>query len=300
MAVAVCSAVLVGAGLAFDRAALGVVLLLFVLVVPLERRWPRHRQPLRREGLTLDLAHALASGGARLLQVAAGVVLAGLSGSWITGYTLRPMVAALPGWSRPLIGVLLVDLVVYWVHRIEHAWAPLWRFHRVHHSARYLDWISAFRNHPFDGLLAAPPIVALLVAGFPVEATGVIVVVQFATGILLHANVRWRLRPLHKIVATPEFHHWHHEAEPGAGATNLAAFLPVWDLLFGTYRMPVERRPARYGVSGAMATTLVGQWAQPFRRGAAAEAQGPPTGARATGAAPDPPRWATTTYPPKR
>ena len=40
---------------------------------------------------------------------------------------------------------------------------------------------------------------------------------MFAFGILLHANVRWQMKPLQKVIATPEFHHWHHEAEPGAG-----------------------------------------------------------------------------------
>lgn len=297
-AVAAASAALVVAGVAIERASLGVLLVVFVLVVPLERRWPRHRQPLRREGLALDVAHGLATGTAKVLQLVVGVVLAGLSGSWISGLALRPLVAALPGWSRALLGLVLVDLLLYWVHRLEHAWAPLWRFHRIHHSTRYLDWVSGFRVHPLDGLAAAPLIVLLLVAGFPAETTGAIAVVQFAFGILLHANVRWQLKPLQKVIATPEFHHWHHEAEPGAGATNLAGFLPIWDLLFGTYRIPDDRRPASYGVPGPVASTLAGQWAQPFRRTPSPEPAAP-WGSAAPWGPPPPPRWTTTSSPPR-
>ena len=37
------------------------------------------------------------------------------------------------------------------------------------------------------------------------------------------------------MVATPDFHHWHHADDPLAHHTNYAAFLPVWDIVFGTY-----------------------------------------------------------------
>ena len=44
---------------------------------------------------------------------------------------------------------------------------------------------------------------------------------------------------------TPEFHHWHHADEPDAHNTNYSVFLPVWDLVFGTYFVPRDRRPTR-------------------------------------------------------
>ena len=68
-------------------------------------------------------------------------------------------------------------------------------------------------------------------------------VVQIVTGLFLHANVRWRWRPLHRVVITPEFHHWHHADEAVADNSNYSVFLPVWDILFGTYLMPADRRP---------------------------------------------------------
>ncbi|MGE0732287.1 MAG: sterol desaturase family protein [Acidimicrobiia bacterium] len=260
------SVLLAGFGLAIDRSALGALALLVVAVVPLERRWPRHRQPWRRPGLLLDVGHALAGGLAGVALLLAAGTLALVSGAWVSGWTFRPLVGALPSPVRAVVGFVLFDLVFYWVHRAQHAWSPLWRLHRIHHSSRYLDWVSAFRNHPLDGFVAGPPAVLLIVAGFPAEAAGALLVLQLAVGVLLHANVRWRLRPLWTLVATPEFHHWHHEARPGCGGTNLAAFLPVWDVVFGTYRMPAHERPQRYGVDDPTATTLAGQWLEPFRQ----------------------------------
>jgi hypothetical protein len=39
--------------------------------------------------------------------------------------------------------------------------------------------------------------------------------------------------------------------------TNHSIFLPEWDLLFGTYYMPAERRPSVYGVVPPLPTGLV-------------------------------------------
>ncbi len=119
------------------------------------------------------------------------------------------------------------------------------------------------RNHPIDGAIVAPAAAFLLVAGFSAELTGVLAAVQFFIGLFAHANVRWRLRPLHRIVLTPEFHHWHHANEPEAIFTNYSVFLPIWDQLFGTYRMPRDQRPTVYGVSEYVPSGFVAQLAHP-------------------------------------
>ena len=35
-------------------------------------------------------------------------------------------------------------------HRAAHEVPLLWRFHRVHHSIRELDWLAANHLHPLD------------------------------------------------------------------------------------------------------------------------------------------------------
>ena len=147
----------------------------------------------------------------------------------------------------------------------------MWRFHRIHHSTVHLDWVSGFRAHPFDGLMLAPAFVLLLAAGFSPQFSGILLVIQIVTGLFLHANVRWRWKPLHKIVITPEFHHWHHANEHDAHNSNYSVFLPVWDLLFGTYFMPrtrhgqPARRPQRYGVDDPIPAGIIAQLWWPLR-----------------------------------
>ena len=258
--------VLIVGSLAFDRGGLLVLPLLFVLVVPFEKMFPRHRgQRIRRPGLGVDVAHALAAPLLGVASVVVAVVVGVLSFAWLPGLALRPLVAVFPVAALPFVGIALFDMAVYWVHRWSHEVPFLWKFHSVHHSTEHLDWVSGFRNHPFDGAIVAPPFVFLIAAGFDATFTGVLAIVQLLSGLFLHANVRWRLRPLHRLIITPEFHHWHHANEADAHNHNYSVFLPLWDIVFGTYFMPKHRRPQVYGISEPMPMTLVGQIRQPLR-----------------------------------
>lgn len=257
---------MIAGALAIDAGAIVVVVLLFALVVPFEKLFPRHRgQGLRRPQVLTDIGFALASPLLNVAAISVAVVVGVLTLGWVPGLLLRPLVSSLPPAITPFVGIALFDLAIYWAHRLAHEIPLLWRFHAIHHSTEHLDWISGFRNHPIDGALVAPPFFLLLAAGFNAEFTGVLAIVQFVLGIFLHANVRWRLRLLHRLVITPEFHHWHHTNEPQAWHTNYSVFLPVWDLLFGTYYMPNDLRPSIYGVSEAVPAGMWRQLAYPFR-----------------------------------
>jgi sterol desaturase/sphingolipid hydroxylase (fatty acid hydroxylase superfamily) len=259
-------AILILIALAFDRSPLVVVPVLFLLVVPFEKLFPRHKgQPIRRPQLATDIAYALASPALNAIAISVAVAVGIASLLWVPGLMLRPLVGLLPAVAVPLAGVLLFDLTTYWVHRWSHEVPILWRFHSVHHSTEHLDWISGFRAHPLDGALLAPPFIFLLAAGFAPELAGGLALIQVLLGIFLHANVRWRWRPLHRLVITPEFHHWHHTNDPRAIHSNYSVFLPLWDQVFGTYFMPRDRRPDRYGIDEHMPEGMVGQLRHPFR-----------------------------------
>lgn len=254
------------AAVTFNASGLAAAIVVFVLVVPFEKLFPRHRgQRLRRPELGTDLAYALATPLLQAIGLVVAIPIAIVSLAWLPGLALRPLVGSLPGGLRTLVGLVAFDLIVYWSHRWSHEVPLLWRFHRVHHSPRTMDWVSGFRLHPFDVLIAAPPVVFLLAAGFSPEFGGVLAVIQIVLGLFLHANVRWRLRPLHRLVITPEFHHWHHANEPRAHHTNYATFLPLWDLIFGTYFVPRDRRPEVYGIDDPIASGIVGQLIEPVR-----------------------------------
>lgn len=257
---------LIAGALAFDRSPLFILPFVFVLVVPFEKLFPRHRgQPVRRPQVTTDLSYLLAAPALNIATASVAIVIGIASLAWIPGLALRPVVGLIPTVALPFVGFVLFDAVFYWAHRWSHEVPLLWRFHAVHHSTEHLDWVSGFRVHPLDGALVAPPFVLLVAAGYTPEVAGALAVIQIALGIFLHANVRWRLRPLHRVVMTPEFHHWHHTNDPQAIHSNYAAFLPLWDQLFGTYFMPADRRPQNYGIDEPMPAGMVAQLRHPFR-----------------------------------
>ena len=72
--------------------------------------------------------------------------------------------------------------------------------------------------------------------------------------------------PFKYVLATPVFHRWHHTPLEEGGNTNFAGTFPLWDLLFGTYRMPEHRLPDNYGVDDQeIPAEIAGQLAYPFR-----------------------------------
>ena len=256
----------IGTALYFDQAPLFILPVLFLLVVPFEKIFPRHKgQRIRRPHVGTDIAYLLASPALNVVTIAVAIAVGVASLAWIPGLAIRPLVALIPPAAAPFVAVVLFDITTYWIHRWSHEVPILWRFHAVHHSTENLDWVSGFRAHPLDGALLAPPFVFLIAAGFNPELAGALAIIQLILGIFLHANVRWKWRPLHRILITPEFHHWHHTNDPRAIHSNYSVFLPLWDQIFGTYFMPWNRRPDRYGIDEHMPTGVVAQLRHPLR-----------------------------------
>jgi sterol desaturase/sphingolipid hydroxylase (fatty acid hydroxylase superfamily) len=67
------------------------------------------------------------------------------------------------------------------------------------------------------------------------------------------------------LIASPRFHRWHHTDESEARDKNFAGLLPAWDILFGTYYMPADRRPTSFGTVTPVPDGLLGQLTFPFR-----------------------------------
>lgn len=252
-----------------DGGVFGAVLALFLIVAPFEKLYPRRKgQRVRRPMLSTDISFALMNPLLSVVGLVAIVVIGGLSLFWLPGLAVRPLVAQIPGWLLPFVAFVTFDFLAYWAHRWAHEVPFLWRFHAVHHSPEHMDWVSGFRIHPFDGVLIAPAAFFLIGAGVDGEITGVLAVLQIVLGIFFHANVRVRWRWLDKIVANPEFHHWHHANEADSIGHNYAAALPQWDLLFGTYFMPArpsDRRPTHYGVDEYIPRSMLGLLTHPLR-----------------------------------
>ena len=247
----------------------------FALLYPLERAFRRHPWTMRRPGLRTDSLHLLFTG---LLQAVATVV-----GAVAVYLLLWPVhqgdggpLTGLPTVWQAVIGFAMFEVLGYWYHRASHEIGFLWRFHAVHHSSERLDWLAAARLHPIEGFFAAlfvaPP---LILAGITPVGLGAFSAVAGIWALLLHANVRWRLRAFEGWIGSPEQHHWHHSDDPAARNTNFSGLLPVLDRLFGTLYLPTDRRPASYGIGAEpMPEGWLAQLAHPLRRRRPARAPG--------------------------
>jgi sterol desaturase/sphingolipid hydroxylase (fatty acid hydroxylase superfamily) len=180
--------------------------------------------------------------------------------------TRQTWASALPTWVQIPAILLLADLLAYCSHRLFHGrW--LWPFHAIHHSSKSVDWLSSVRLHPINDVVSRiVQVLPLYWMGF----NGVVLAafVPFLTlyALLLHANVRWTYGPLRYAIASPAFHRWHHTSEEEGLDKNFAGLFPFIDLLFGTFYMPADRQPQRFGIlKNDVPDGLLGQLAYPFR-----------------------------------
>ena len=258
--------IIIGSGVFISLEGVTLVIFLFIVVVPFERLFPRQKhQGFKRPHLDLDIGYAMAAPFLNIIALAVGIFVGIVSLAWIPGLLIAPYVAMIPSQYKLIVGILLFDMTTYWAHRFYHEVPILWKFHSIHHSTEHMDWVSGFRGHPFDGTLIVPAIVFLLAAGFETEQIGFLAIFQIVFGLFLHANVRFRFKIFDRFIMTPEFHHWHHSNEEDAIWSNYSTFLPLWDMLFGTYFMPKDdRRPQIYGVDEIVPMTMAEQLKYPF------------------------------------
>ena len=157
------------------------------------------------------------------------------------------------------------DFLSYWQHRLFHS-RLAWPVHAVHHSSSELDWLSSTRFHPLNEIGAQLIYVTpLLAMGFSPLAFVVLAPFTASYAVVLHANVRWSFGPLRYVLASPVFHRWHHTSAQEGRDRNFAGFLPVWDLLFGTFFLPEGRAPEVFGVDDPVPEGFLAQLAYPMK-----------------------------------
>jgi lathosterol oxidase len=248
--------------------------------IPLERLFAqRPEQSTFRAAWRTDLAYFFVS--ALFVQVTTLLTMkpAMVLFQWAASPEIQAWVSE-RSFVAQFIGILvLTDLTQYWIHRAFHALPALWRFHQIHHSAESMDWLAGSRLHLVDvavtrGLTYVP----IYVLGFSEAPLFAYVAFVSIQATFIHANVRFKFGPLAWVVATPQFHHWHHGAEAEAIDKNFAVHLPVIDWLFGTFHLPKGRWPASYGLAHGepIPEGYVRQFVYPFTSATAAASDEPP------------------------
>ena len=211
----------------------------------LERRRPGHSVDRRRD-LPLNLlalSVVIFAGEAWKSVLLKGFGLNGLAGS------VQALPAAvLPGPVKIVIGAILADFALYWVHRLMHVNRLAWRTHVFHHTIDNLWWLSGSRTSVTHLFLFAVPqvlIVYVLLQLSPVEA-GIAFGLGIVVNVWIHTNITVDIGPLKWLFITPDYHRVHH-GTGGLSRKNLAFILTVWDRMFGTYADPEKVGEFRLG-----------------------------------------------------
>ena len=138
-------------------------------------RWPHNIGILVVNSVVLRL---LASGSA------IAVAVAGEARGWGLLNAL-----AVPIWVAVPLGMILLDLAIYFQHVMFHAVPALWRLHRVHHADLDFDVTTGTRFHPIEILISMGIKCAVVAAtGAPVIAVLAFEVLLNATAMFNHAN----------------------------------------------------------------------------------------------------------------
>jgi len=186
--------------------------------------------------------------------------VAGLWGTLLEGVSLIDG-SVLGTFAGAAVGILVYEFVHYWYHRAAHQWTWLWRAgHQMHHSAESLDAFGAYYLHPFDAAMFTTwgSLVFFPLLGLTVEAGLIAALFLTFNAMFQHANIKtpyW----LGFLIQRPESHGVHHGR--GIHRYNYSD-LPLWDMIFGTFRNPksVEGLEAGFykGASGRVLEMLIG------------------------------------------
>jgi len=134
-------------------------------------------------------------------------------------------------------GYLLLSFFSYLWHRAAHRFDWMWRgFHQIHHAPQRVDLAGSMLFHPLEmsvfvllGVAAAT-----LVLGLDPAAAALTGFIASFYSMFQHWNVRTP-RWIGLLIQRPEAHCVHHQR--GVHGYNYGD-LPLWDLLFGTFRNP--------------------------------------------------------------
>jgi sterol desaturase/sphingolipid hydroxylase (fatty acid hydroxylase superfamily) len=246
------------------------IALAFVLLRPLEfwrpvEHWPDRRAV--RTDVVYTVVHRLGVVPA-LLFLLLTPIAAIIEGSLrFHGYippTLEQLIPPLRGWPFVifLLYIVAIDFGEYWRHRLQHRLPWWWALHSLHHDQRQMTLWADDRNHVLDDVLTATwrGTIALLIGVAPADFPLVLIAFRLVEN-LSHTNVQFGFGRFGTgLLVGPQYHRLHHAIEHArppfdrAKGCNFAVILPIWDVLFGTWRR--DREYPRTGVAALAGASI--------------------------------------------
>lgn len=163
-----------------------------------------------------------------------------------------------------MVGIVAIEFIGYWAHRVQHRFMFLWRIHATHHHITKMSAARADRTHPLEFLgLNLGSAVALAYLGASAEVVAVVLVFRLATAHVNHCNLPLTSGVFGWLFNTAEWHQLHHSCDYDESNTNYGCTMIVWDRIFGTFsgKSSIER----VGNGTGEQLSLLTQLTIPFR-----------------------------------
>lgn len=181
-----------------------------------------------------------------------------------------------------IVAFIYDDFLRFINHYVFHKVPFLWRFHKIHHSAKVITPITLYRTHPVE-LLAATMRNSLSLGGSiglyiylfeaPYNVFNFMGVNLFAftfnllASHLRHSHIPLSFGWLEYIFISPKQHQIHHSKDPMHYDKNFGVSLSIWDALFGARIFSWQaKKKLSYGVNGLYKHGFFYQLLSPFRR----------------------------------
>lgn len=160
--------------------------------------------------------------------------------------------------------LLVYDICLYWVHRWLHGgWR--WPMHAVHHSDTELNFLSWSRGHALEqSFIAIGVLLGSSWLGLSLQEVAYLTLAKALHQYYVHSNIDWDHGPLKYIIASPQYHRWHHAEKEEAWDKNFASIFPFLDVLWGTYYYPHSAVDEPTGFEGTPRNDLVKLILYPF------------------------------------
>ena len=218
---------------------LSVFIVLFISLAILEYLSPRRQRSFsRQERWPVNITMSFLNSFLAQLSVAAVPVMAAL---YVTENNIGLLAFLdLSVLGKALLSYIILDLVIYFQHRVFHAVPVLFKLHMVHHSDQDLDVTSGVRFHVLEILLSLL-IKAVFIFIIGANPMGVLMfeVVLSSGSLFNHSNININPRLdrfLRIFIVTPDMHRIHHSTESRELNSNFGFTISWWDFLFRTYQ----------------------------------------------------------------
>lgn len=155
-------------------------------------------------------------------------------------------------WPKVFLSIIVMDLVFYVWHLLNHKIPLLWRLHRVHHSDLNMDVSTASRFHIGELAISSCLKIGLVyLIGLNVMSIILFESLLGLTAQFQHSSVKVPIgfeRVFWLLFVPPSMHRIHHSVVIQERDTNYGTILSIWDRLVGTLLKDVDQEKIVIGL----------------------------------------------------